>query len=83
MFPEQVAAQRVAGADAILVILAMVSDAEARRLIELAGLLGMDALVEVHDEGECERAVGLGARVIGVNARDLQTMAIDPDRQTG
>lgn len=81
LFPEQVAAQRVAGADAILVILAMVSDAEARRLIELAGLLGMDSLVEVHDEGECERAVGLGARVIGVNARDLQTMAIDPDRR--
>ena len=81
MFPEQVAAQRVAGADAILVILAMVGDAEARRLIELAGLLGMDALVEVHDEGECERAVGLGARVIGVNARDLQTMVIDPDRR--
>ena len=82
LFPEQVAAQRVAGADAILVILAMVSDAEARRLVELAGLLGMDALVEVHDDGECERAVGLGARVIGVNARDLQTMVIDPDRRT-
>jgi len=81
LFPEQVAAQRLAGADAILVILAMVSDAEARRLIELAGLLGMDTVVEVHDAAECERAVGLDAAVIGVNARDLQTMEIDAARQ--
>ena len=71
----------MAGADAILVILAMVSDSEARRLIDLAALLGMDALVEVHDAAECERAVGLEAAVIGVNARDLQTMEIDTTRQ--
>ncbi len=81
LFPDQVAAQRMAGADAILVILAMVSDSEARRLIDLAELLGMDTLVEVHDASECERAVGLEAAVIGVNARDLETMEIDTTRQ--
>ena len=81
VFPEQVARQRLAGADAILVILAMVSDNEARRLIETAALLGMDALVETHDEAEIERALGLGAAVVGVNARDLNTLTIDRDRQ--
>ena len=81
IFPEQVARQRLAGADAILVILAMVTDNEARRLIETAALLGMDALVETHDERELERAVTLEAGLIGVNARDLETLEIDRDRQ--
>jgi indole-3-glycerol phosphate synthase len=81
LHPEQVAAQRLGGADAILVILAMVTDDEALRLLETAAVLGMDALVEVHVEAECERAVALGAEVIGVNARDLETMAIDTGRQ--
>jgi indole-3-glycerol phosphate synthase len=81
VFPEQVARQRLAGADAILVILAMVTDNEARRLIETASLLGMDALVETHDERELERAVGLEAGLIGVNARNLETLEIDRDRQ--
>ncbi len=81
VFPEQVARQRLAGADAILVILAMVTDNEARRLIETAALLGMDALVETHDAREVERAIALGARVVGVNARDLETLEIDRERQ--
>ena len=81
VFPEQVARQRLAGADAILVILAMVTDDEARRLIQTASLLGMDALIETHDAGEVERALALEARVIGVNARDLETLEIDRDRQ--
>jgi indole-3-glycerol phosphate synthase len=81
VFPEQVAAQRLAGADAILVILAMVSDDEARRLLQAAGLLGMDALVETHSADEVERALGLEAAVIGVNARDLDTLAVDRERQ--
>jgi indole-3-glycerol phosphate synthase len=81
VFPEQVAAQRLAGADAILVILAMVSDDEARRLLQAAELLGMDALVETHTAGEVERALGLGAAVVGVNARDLDTLEVDSDRQ--
>jgi len=59
VFPEQVARQRLAGADAVLVILAMVTDDEARRLIETAELLGMDALVETHTEAEVERALAL------------------------
>jgi indole-3-glycerol phosphate synthase len=81
VFPEQVAAQRLAGADAILVILAMVSDDEARRLMQAAELLGMDALVEAHTAAEVERAVGLEARIVGVNARDLDTLEIDRGRQ--
>jgi indole-3-glycerol phosphate synthase len=81
VFPEQVARQRLAGADAILVILAMVSDNEARRLIETAALLGMDALVETHDERELERALAIEAGLIGVNARDLETLEIDRERQ--
>jgi indole-3-glycerol phosphate synthase len=81
VFPQQVAAQRLAGADAILVILAMVSDGEARRLLDTAELLGMDAVVEAHTAAEVDRAVGLGARVIGVNARDLESLEIDRDRQ--
>jgi indole-3-glycerol phosphate synthase len=81
VFPEQVARQRLAGADAILVILAMVTDNEARRLIETAALLGMDALVETHDQRELERALALGSGLVGVNARDLKTLEIDRDRQ--
>jgi indole-3-glycerol phosphate synthase len=81
VFPEQVAAQRMAGADAILIILAMVSDDEARRLLQTAELLGMDALVEAHTAAEVERAIDLGAAVVGVNARDLDTLEIDRDRQ--
>jgi indole-3-glycerol phosphate synthase len=81
VFPEQVAAQRLAGADAVLVILAMVSDDEARRLLQAAELLGMDALVETHSAAEVERAMALDARVIGVNARDLDTLAVDRERQ--
>jgi indole-3-glycerol phosphate synthase len=81
VFPEQVAAQRLAGADAILVILGMLTDDEARRLMETAALLRMDALVETHDAAEVERALRLDASVIGVNARDLGTLQIDSDRQ--
>jgi indole-3-glycerol phosphate synthase len=81
VFPEQVARQRLAGADAVLVILAMVTDDEARRLLQTAQLLGMDALVETHTAEEVERAVALDAHVVGVNARDLETLEVDPGRQ--
>ena len=81
VFPEQVAAQRLAGADAILIILAMVTDAEARRLLATAELLGMDALVEAHTASEIDRALGLDARIVGVNARDLDTLEVDRGRQ--
>ena len=81
IFPEQVAAQRVAGADAILVLLALVSDAEAGRLLQTADLLGMDALVEAHTAEDVERALELGAPIVGVNARDLESREVDRDRQ--
>jgi indole-3-glycerol phosphate synthase len=81
VFPEQVARQRIAGADAVLVILGMVSDDEAKRLSETARLLGMDVLVEANDAAQVERAVALGSRMIGVNARNLETLEVDRDGQ--
>jgi indole-3-glycerol phosphate synthase len=83
VFPEQVAAQRTAGADAILVLLALVSDGEAARLLQTAELLGMDALVEAHTAGEVERALALEVAIVGVNARDLESLEVDRDRQLG
>jgi len=75
--PWQVAESRALGADAILVILAMVDDALAAELMAEARALGMDALVEVHDEAEMARAGRLGADVVGVNNRDLRTFVTD------
>ena len=75
--PWQVGESRALGADAILVILAMVDDTLARALMDAAAGLGMDALVETHDEQEVERAVNLGANMIGVNNRNLRTFVTD------
>ncbi|MCR5875646.1 indole-3-glycerol phosphate synthase TrpC [Phenylobacterium sp. J426] len=75
--PWQVAESRALGADAILVILAMVDDALAADLMSEARRLGMDALVEVHDEAEMHRAGRLGADLVGVNNRDLRTFTVD------
>jgi indole-3-glycerol phosphate synthase len=75
--PWQVAESRALGADAILVILAMVDDAIAADLLAEAARLGMDALVETHDEAEFDRAQALGARLIGVNNRNLRTFVTD------
>lgn len=75
--PWQVAESRALGADAILVILAMVDDALAADLMSEARRLGMDALVEVHDEAEMARAGRLGADLVGVNNRDLRTFTVD------
>ena len=75
--PWQVAESRALGADAILVILAMVEDGLAAELMSEADRLGMDALVEVHDEVEMRRAGALGARLVGVNNRDLRTFVTD------
>ncbi len=75
--PYQVLQARVAGADAILLIMAVLGDADYRDLLAYARELGMEALVEVHDEGELERALKQNPRVLGVNNRDLRTFQVD------
>jgi indole-3-glycerol phosphate synthase len=75
--PWQVAESRALGADAILVILAMIDDALAADLMAGAKAYGMDALVEVHDAAELARAASLGATLIGVNNRDLRSFITD------
>jgi indole-3-glycerol phosphate synthase len=72
---------REAGADAALLILRDLDDATVARLIPEAERLGLDTLVEAHDEAELERAARLDAAAIGVNARDLSTFRIDRDAQ--
>ncbi len=71
---------RLMGADALLLIVAALSDAELRRLRELAGSLGLEALVEVHDEAELARALDAGTTLVGVNQRDLRTFEVDSER---
>jgi indole-3-glycerol phosphate synthase len=71
---------RLMGADALLLIVAALGDDDLRRFHELATGLGLDVLVEVHDEPELERALALGPRVVGVNQRDLVTFAVDTER---
>ena len=75
--PWQVAQSRALGADAVLVILAMVDDSLAATLISEATRLHMDVLVEVHDHAEASRAARLGATLIGVNNRDLHSFTTD------
>jgi len=77
--PYQVAEARAWGADAILVIMAMVDDTVAADLIAAARTWGMDALVEVHNDVELDRAVALGADTIGINNRDLKTFTTELD----
>ncbi|WP_419255581.1 indole-3-glycerol phosphate synthase TrpC [Caulobacter sp. ErkDOM-YI] len=75
--PWQVSESRALGADAILVILAMIDDVLAAELMSEAERLGMDALVEVHDEAEMARAGELGATLVGINNRDLKSFVVD------
>ena len=74
----QVAAARAAGADCCLLIAAVLDDARLRRLLALAHAFGLAALVEAHTAEEIRRAVQAGARMIGVNCRDLRTFRTDP-----
>jgi len=75
--PWQVAESRALGADAILVIMAMVGDTLASDLMEAARAHGMDVLVETHDTAEMARAAALKADLIGVNNRNLRTFEVD------
>lgn len=70
---------RAAGADAVLLIVAAVDDGTLKRLAAAAEALGLAALVEVHSADECDRALACGARLIGVNNRNLRTLQVDLD----
>ena len=75
--PYQVFESRARGADALLLIVSILSDTELRELLSLSRNLGMHCLVEVHDEEEVKRAVAAGAKIIGINNRNLDTMTVD------
>ena len=75
----QLVEARAAGADLALLIVAALDDDTLRRLHDEARELGLTVLVEAHDEAEIERAVALGAELVGVNARNLKTLAVDND----
>ena len=68
------------GASAVLLIVKILPAGRLEALLRRAAALGLDALVEVHDQDEIHRAVEAGARIIGVNNRDLATLAVDPGR---
>ncbi len=73
----QIAEARAAGADAILLIVAALEPAQLADLLATASLYQLDALVEVHDAAEADRALAAGASLLGVNHRDLKTFTID------
>jgi indole-3-glycerol phosphate synthase len=75
--PWQVAEARSLGADCILIIMASVSDAQAQELEAAATEWGMDALIEIHNSEELDRASGLESRLLGINNRDLNTFVTD------
>jgi indole-3-glycerol phosphate synthase len=71
---------RLMGADCVLLIVAALSDAELREFHSAAVGVGLDVLVEIHDEAELDRALSVGATLVGVNQRDLVTFEVDTDR---
>ena len=71
--PIQIAESAAMGADCVLIIMGMIDDAAAKALFDEATRLGLDALIETHDESELERAIKLGGPMIGINNRDLRT----------
>ncbi len=75
-----IADARLMGADCVLLIAAVLDDAELADFHCLASELGLDALVEIHDEAELDRALAVGADLVGVNQRDLLTFEVDQDR---
>jgi indole-3-glycerol phosphate synthase len=75
--PYQIYQARLFRADALLLIATILEDHELQELLDVTHQLGMEALVETHDEADMEKALGVGARVIGINNRNLKTMQID------
>ena len=71
---------RIMGADCVLLIAAALDDAELRDFHALAAEIGLDALIEIHDEAELERAFAVDGKLIGVNQRDLVTFQVDQER---
>ena len=71
---------KIMGADCVLLIAAALDDVELRDCMAIAKVVGLDALVEIHDERELDRALAVGADLIGVNQRDLVTFQVDQDR---
>jgi len=78
--PHDVVDARLMGADAVLLIVAALTDSELTSFLDLARRCGLTALVEVHDELELARALDVGAEVVGVNQRDLHTFEVDHQR---
>lgn len=76
--PYQLWEARAAGADIALLIVAALTQPELHAMLEVTAEVGLTALVEVHDEGEVHRAVGAGATLVGVNARNLRTLNVEP-----
>ncbi len=75
--PDEVLEARAHGADAVLLMLSVLDDARWRACYEVAQKLGMDTLTEIHDEAELERAIRIEAPIIGINNRNLKTLALD------
>jgi indole-3-glycerol phosphate synthase len=75
----QIVEARAAGADAVLLIVAALDDAQLAALLAATRQVGLDALVEAHDEVEVARAVAAGASIVGINNRDLRTFTVDRD----
>ena len=80
--PYQIFEAKVLGASAVLLIAAILDESELKYLLETAHSLGMEALVETHDLDEAQKAVQSGARIIGINNRDLNTFNVNLDTTT-
>lgn len=81
--PSQVIESRVEGADAVLLVAAALTEPELKAMLAAADDLGLGSLVETHSEEDLEKVLATDAKVVGVNARDLETLEVDPPRALG